>query len=317
MKKLILRWQNYTLTKKSLLFVESPLQLLNAHEAISEFNLKNYEVVIRLSNKKENDSQIKYLVDYLNIQNIKYVLIKVDDKGLTDYIKLLMYKYKYLIKKVKKVFIGNYDSGFFKLIMKQFTREQIILLDDGSKTLAIQKQFSENNFYNLFTIYNVETINNQLIYNNRYNKITTILKNLKFNNDEILFLGMKLSEIGIITEKEYIRLLVEIADIYKHYTIIYVTHRGESKSKIEKIKEIRNISIQNYSYPIELLGIFEKSIPNKVISFYSTAVLTIKYIYNIEAECFSFDFSTSKHKDAIESVYDYYKKEMKVINLND
>jgi len=297
---------------KSLLFVESPLQLLNANEAISEFNLKNYEVVVRLSNKKENDTQIKYLIKYLNIQNIKYASIRVDDKGITDYIKLLMYKYKYLIKKVEKVFIGNYDSGFFKLIMKQFTKEQIILLDDGSKTLAIQKQFSESNFYNLFTMYNVETMNNQLIYNNRYNKITTNLKNLKFNYDEILFLGMQLSEIGIITEKEYIRLVVEIANIYKNYTIIYVTHRGESESKLEKIKEIKNISIQNYSYPIELLGIFESSIPNKVISFYSTAVLTMKYIYNIDAECFSFDYRNSKYTDLIDEVYNYYRTEINV-----
>jgi hypothetical protein len=293
---------------RNLFFIESPLQLLNAYEVIFEFNLKNYKIIIRLSKMKENDKQIKYLVKYLDIKNVKFITIKAEKKSLNDYIKLFVYQYKFIMKKIDKVFIGNFDSGFFKLILKQFPKEKIILLDDGSKTLAIQKQFSESNFYNLFTMYDITSVKNQIIYKNKYKKLNEKLKSLNIVHNEVLFLGMKLSEIGVISEKEYIRLLQKISTEYKDKNIIYIPHRGESVIKLQKISEIENITIKSYDYPVELLGLFEDSLPYKVASFYSTAVLTMKYIYNIEAECFLFDYNDSQYRTLIDEVYDYYKK---------
>ena len=303
---------------ENLLFVESPLQLLNAYEAIYQFNLVNYEVIIRLSNEEINDKQIRYLVDFLNIENVEFVTINSRQKTLVDYMNLLIYKYKYKFsKKIEKIFIGNFDSRFFKLVMQQFKRNQIILLDDGSKTLDIQKQFSENYFYNLFTIYDITSIENQLIIKNEYTKLRTKLKKLNICKDKILFLGAKLSEIGIIDEHKYIKLLQKISDKHKEKKIIYVIHRGESKNKLQKIGDIKNITIKSYDFPIELLGLFEKSIPYKVVSFYSTAILTMKYLYRIEAECYSFDYSPSQYKESIDIVYDYYSRFIKVIDLHD
>jgi hypothetical protein len=201
--------------------------------------------------------------------------------------------------------------------MNQFPKEKIILLDDGSKTLAIQNKFTDSNFYNLFTMYNIEVIKNQIIYKNKFKKLSEKLKSLHIIQEEVLFLGMKLSEIGIITEDEYIELLKKISNQYIDKKIIYVTHRGESQEKLKKIAEIANITIKSYSYPIELLGLFEDTLPYKVVSFYSTAILTMQHIYKIEAECFSFDYSFSVHKKAIDSVYAYYSKNLKVIDLND
>lgn len=304
--------------KKSYLFVESPLQLLNAYEAIHKFNLKNYKIIIRLSNHIENDKQIKFLVKQLNLNNFEFILINSDKKTINDIFKILINKYKYKFQNnIDKVFIGNYDSGFFKIIMKQFNKDKIILLDDGSKTLAIQKQFSKDCFYNLFTIYDIAPFKGQKIYKNEYKGIRIKLQDLKVAKNKILFLGAKLSEIGIIEEKKYIELLQKISRKYNDKTIIYITHRGESKNKLQKIEKIENIDIKRFNFPIELLGLFETSIPCKVASFYSTAVLTIKYLYNIEAECFLFNYSSSKYREDIDSVYSYYSKFLKVTDIND
>jgi hypothetical protein len=88
------------LAYKNLLFVESPFQLLNAYEAIYNFDVKNnYKLVIRLSGVKENDKQLKFLIDYLDLKNVEFVLIKSEKKKIEDYIKIIFYKYKYLLKK--------------------------------------------------------------------------------------------------------------------------------------------------------------------------------------------------------------------------
>ena len=140
---------------KTFLFVESPLQLLNAYEAIHAFHLKHYKIIIRLSDNTENDKQIKFLVQYLDLKHIKFLTIKAEKKGVNDYIKLFICKYIFHFRKIDKVFIGNFDSGFFRLILQQIPKEKVILLDDGSKTLAIQNQFTNNTFYHFFTLYNI------------------------------------------------------------------------------------------------------------------------------------------------------------------
>ena len=294
---------------KSYLFVESPLQLLNAYEAIAKFNLQNYEIIVRLSNHKENDKQIKFLIDYLKLKNINNIIINGDKKTLADYMKILYYQIKYKFISIDKIFIGNYESGFFKQIMKQFNRDKIILLDDGAKTLFIQKQFSNNNFYNLFTMYDLNPINNnQIIYKNSFEELNKKLIKMNFNREEIFFLGMKLNEIGIVSEETYVKFIEKISKKYKKQKIIYIVHRGESENKLKKIQSIGNIEIRSYSFPIELVGFFEKNIPKKVISFYSTALLTMKYIYNIEVESYIFDYNNSKYKIVIDEVYNYYKQ---------
>ncbi len=306
--------------KKSLLFVESPLQLLNAYEAVSYFNLENYIYIVRLSNNEANDEQIMNLLKLLKIDksNIEYMYIRTINRTLYDYSQLLFYRYKYMfVKNIDKIFIGNYESGFFNLIIKQFSKESIILLDDGAKTLSIQSKFTNSKNYNLFTMYDIKTLQNQNIFINSYREVLTNTKELLIKKDEILFLGTKLSEAGIIEEEYYINLIQNICNYYLDKKIVYIVHRGESQEKLSEIEENKNIIIRQLNYPIELYGLCEKEIPYKVSSFYSTAIYTMKKIYHLEAECFRFDYSGSVHEYAIEEVYSFYEKEMKVISLDD
>ena len=300
--------------KKSLLFVESPLQLLNAYEAICYFKLHDYRVIVRLSGQEQNDKQIKNLIKILNINNVNYITIRVKNRKLIDYYHLFINSFKYYFKNVDKVFIGNYDSGFFKLLLKQFKKSKIILLDDGTKTLTIQKQFSENNFYNMFTMYDIKPVGKQTIYKNNYDHIFNMLQKHEIKKREyILFLGMKLSELNIIDEKDYIYFLNKIANFYSNKSIIYIPHRGESINKLKIIeKYISNISIKYLNYPVELYGLYEQEIPASVVSFYSTALLTMKNIYKVEVNSFKFNYNDSIYKDTIDEVYKYYENYMLV-----
>ncbi len=306
--------------KKSLLFVESPLQLLNAYEAVSYFNLKNYSYIVRLSNNEANDKQIINLLKLLKINktDVQYIYLRTMNRTSYDYSKLLFYRYKYIfVKNIDKIFIGNYESGFFKLFIKQFSKQSIILLDDGAKTLSIQNKFTNTKNYNLFTMYDIEALENQKNYINSYRQVLSKIKELSINQDEILFLGTKLSEVGIINEEYYIKLIQNICNYYSNKKIVYIIHRGESKEKLNLVQKNKNIVIKQLDYPIELYGLYEKEMPFKVSSFYSTAILTMNKIYNLEAECFKFNYSNSIHASAIDEVYSFYRKEMKVLNLDD
>ena len=62
---------------KCLILIESPLQLLNAYEAIKHFNIINFTLYVRFSCVETNDSQIKRLINILDInkENIRSVVM--------------------------------------------------------------------------------------------------------------------------------------------------------------------------------------------------------------------------------------------------
>ncbi len=302
---------------KDMIFVESPLQLVNALEVIASFVLKDYVLYIRYSNNKTNDAQLDKVIEIFNVKrtNIKKIYLSPSNRRLLDYIKILFYFIYSKTFKVNRLFIGNLDSKFLSVIYNNINKDKIIALDDGSKTIALQEKFNRHNFYHLFTMYFLKNIDNQNIYINNYENLKSLLRN-KHKTEHIIFLGSKLNEAEIISEDKYLSLIIRIAEYYKKQ-ITYIPHRGEDGEKLKKISEIKNIKIKNLDYPVELYGLYEKEIPNIVASFYSTALLSMKNIYGIEPESFYFDFSASEHKDSIESVYDYYKNEMKVIELHE
>lgn len=307
--------------KKNILFVESPLQLLNAYEAVNFFELDDFYYVIRLSGNVNNDKQIKEIVNRLGIVNCVFLNLNAQNKKIVDYLILLLYRFKFIFssKNIEKIYIGNYDSKFLSLIMKQFINEKIVLLDDGSKTFEIQRTFKPSQHLNLFTMYDILPVGNQIVYKNSYNRILELLRdeNVIFDNSSVLFIGSKLSEDGAISDKYYIALLNEISEFYKGKTIVYVPHRDESKSKLKEIGAINNVEIKVIGYPIEFFGLYESVIPATISSFFSTALMTMKGFYTVDVESFSFDYSHSNEKQEIDNLYEYYKTEMSVVRLSD
>lgn len=302
----------------SLFFIESPLQLLNAYEAESYFTCKKSFYIVRLSNNKQNDEQIEKLIEYLSIRE-KCFIIKINskNKNIIDLIKILILKiYFFRIKNIfERFFIGNFESGLFSLLTKKLKKEQIILLDDGSKSIVTQKNFTDDFNFDFFSFYDLIPFKNQNIYKNNFEKLRNKIS-LKTSTNEILILGSKLSEISIIDEDYYIELIKKISTYFQDKELIYIPHREENKNKLERIKkEIPNIKINYIEYPVEFYGINENKKIKTVISFYSTALYTMSKIYDSEAIAVKFNFEKSEHKINIEEVYNFYEKHMKVVDL--
>ena len=279
-----------------LYLIESPFQFLSALEAKYKFGEGKF--LIRYSGKKENDRQLKNMIQFFDIKNLQEIKINVDKK-IYDFIKLFYFRFKSF--KENKFFVGNLESGFFNLLLKKVNKNNIILMDDGAKTIYIQNFFNEHYFYHLFTMFNLKPLRKQFVYINNFEYLKSQLKDLNYSN-EVIFVGSKLSELNIVSEREYLDVLLILLNKYKN--LVYIPHREESLEKLKKISNM-GIKIEKTDLPIELIGI--KKVPKKVISFYSTALISLKRIYEIESNFIKLNLNNK----VLEKIYSYYQTELK------
>jgi hypothetical protein len=299
----------------ALVFIESPLQLLNAVEAIKFFKVKEYEIIIRLSGNIKSDKQIINVVDSLNLESkyIKFITINSRNHSIKDILKIVFYRFRYFFVNVQYVFVGNFESGFFKQVIKQFSLNSIVYLDDGAKALNYQPVL-ETGRVHFFSTFNLsETALIHTTYNNySFLKTRLTIESLKCLENKIVFLGQKLVELDILTEKEYVNYVYEMAERFKGSEIEYIPHRGETSAKLERINRIPNVSVHELDYPVELYGLYNSELPGKIISFYSTAIYTMSLMYGISAYAIRFNYNDSEYKDAIDMVYSSYEKNNRI-----
>ena len=306
---------------KSLFLVEAPFQLLSAYEAIGDYEIKEYIIVVRLSNTVNNDLQLRKLVDTLfkNDKQVKYISLSAKNKSLFEYLKALYNIIYFGIYQIKftKIFFGNLESGFLSKIIKLTKHNKIILLDDGIKTITFQNRFSENKFYNLYTMMDdLKYISKQKIVINKFNRLNKLLKEINYT-DDVMLIGSKLSEAGIIEESYYIKLIKEISQQHEEKKINYIQHRGENEEKLFKIAQINNIEVVQLVYPLEFYPLYRASLPKTIVSFYSAALVSMGKLYSGSTMiAYKFNFTNYKQEDNIEESYKYLDKHMKVIDLN-
>lgn len=302
----------------ALFLVESPFQLLCALEAEDHFKFSESYFLIRLSGEKRNDEQLLRLSnEFLKEKNYKILFIRSKKKSLKDYARFFLYKGFFFVRllRAEKIFVGNIESRFLNYLIKGISKNKIILLDDGAKTLIIHTKYADNKCYNLFTIYDLMPYKNQKIYKNQFLRLKRNFSNYEVET-EVLFLGTKLTELGFVTHQQYISYLKKIVDYFDTKKIIYIPHRGEDINKLKTLQtEIPQLSITKLNFPVELYGLNFFKKPSIVASFYSTALLTIKYIYNCDIVSFKYDYGDSKNKDDIDQVYNFYEKHINVVAL--
>ena len=298
----------------SIFFVESPLNLVCAYEAINFFKMRKYMLIVRLSSSENNNRQMRNLIQTLGVEDkVKYIIINSYKRSIADYLKTALLVLRSILDfRSTRIFIGNLHSGFLSIIARCYSRERVILIDDGSRTILLQKLFNDNYFYNLFTIYKIRPIKGQMVYKNSLEATRKIIKSVKLCEDSILFIGSKISEINIVSEEYYFQLLVDIFQQYSAKNIIYIPHREEKQSKVEKIGSISNVSIEKINYPVEMIGMYKDKIPKKALSFYSTALLTMKKLYGIEVKSCYFNYESSIYKNDIDTIYSFYAKELEM-----
>lgn len=283
----------------NLFLLRSPLQIINAIEAIEYFNLKNNILVLIYGASEINKIQMEQLIESARWKNI----IHIENKSKSKY-----FQYINLIKKLKKnrykyVFLGELGI-IHKITIPNVIKEKVFLLDDGTATLEYYKKNIKTNKYNkynfreirflflglkikirdkvnLFTyfdlkpVHGIEVIKNDLSYLKK-----TYIKNTKKDGDTIYFIGQQVEHLNIMTLDTYKTILSQLMNKFNK-NIIYIPHRAEAEDFIASIASIDNplLMVQKINQPIELYFLENKIYPLHVISYFSTALTTLGMIY--------------------------------------
>jgi len=308
-------------TKRIFFIVESPLQLLSALEAIFLLKPYNYLLIVRYSEQRNNRQLTKIIQDLdVDTRYIKFVHFDSQINIKNSY-KIFKFMLWMVIKKreVKEIYLGDYNSKILTLLRKYvFNKNKIYYLDDGVATLNIQKNFSKDNFYHLFTMYNLPPLDKQKItqhhflYLKNYFKMDTLEK-----ETVVLLLGNKFYEEKLISKEYFFQSLEQLLSFYPDQKIRYIAHRDEETEKLKYLEQYYGFDVVQYDYPIELYGLYEKKIPSEIVSFLSTALLTMKMIY-VDVNVTAYRINLNElldRKEGFSNIYKVYENYLDVKDL--
>ncbi len=288
---------------KNLFIIGTPLQLINAIEAVHHFKLKNNILILVHRSRESNMKQMQEILDlhpWDEIIEIPYS----SNSSLMKYVKLVKdlknHAYGYLFMAKLEVVP--------KLLLANLNKQKVFLLDDGTLTIAIYEKYIRTNklnkynfkelrfllfglkvkirdTINLFSLFNLSQANSNEVVKNNLDYLretylnTEARKEFKKDEDTVYFLGQPLD--SLIDIREYKQSLEAVIKKYNK-KIIYICHRGESKQTQDLLSTIDKdyFELLDIGMPVELYFLFNKIYPSQIISYCSTAVTTVDLLYN-------------------------------------
>ncbi len=264
--------------QKALLFVESPLQLLCAYQAVDTFQLRKTDIniVIRLTKRGKNDSHMLKLADDLGI-DFQVITLR-PDRLKVDILRASFKLFSILIKRYDIVFLGSYFSRFLSTLRKILRTDAVYYLDDGAATFRVQEKLSETlQTANLFTFLPIRTLENQTVIFHRFEALKERFSLGDFEKKGKYFVGQPVQIMQGISEAQYMKYLIKISE---REPIFYIPHRVEEKTFLEKLENNPNIQVLYLETNIELYFLNSGIVPETVYSVYSTALFTMSNLFD-------------------------------------
>ena len=253
---------------KNISIISSGFQLLNAFELSKHYNIELSYFAVYDSEKEKK--QLLNTAEFLKITKISLI----NRVKITTYFKLV---YIFRFKKIDNFIIGHLEDNHMLFAAKILYYKKIFLVDDGFSTLkdyanyiSFKKKFKYPKELIFYSIFDFE--NDKCFIKNRLN---IFQKNNKEISDEVFFIGQPMEE--IIGLNYYYSVLEKINALNPNF--IYIAHRRDSKIKLLYIKNNLDIKVLELDEIIELYLIKSKSIPKKIISFYSTSLVILSIIF--------------------------------------
>jgi hypothetical protein len=318
---------------RDLFFVSDPFHILSAVEAKAHFKTEESVLIVLLKNKPELDKIIKRAI--LLFEWGKIIYVNPPKK----------YRFLFHLKFVKS-FLKQYSSGFRYIFLKDIAsspvahfqkvlavnlkHQKIFSLDDGAATIIdYQTKERETSFfkkyrwmlfglkydlkqkYSFFTVFKLKQKTHEIVSHNFFHFRKKIEESeFSKNPNNFYFIGSPLVNENIISEqtfKETLRNIIKNSKENSKY--FYIPHRRCDDKSIEIVKEI-GFEISKFNMPIELVFLEKKEMPVNIISYYSTALLSLKVIFDVE-NAFMYEIDSEqllKMKKEISNVFLEYKK---------
>ena len=213
----------------TLVYVDSPFQLLQYVEYSNRFVNENTKLIIRHNCSFENDNQLDNLVNLFQINVYKIFKFKSNNIGVKNFLAIF-----FIMLGSKNAIFGNSNSLAFRFFRNFFFKSSIILLDDGVGTLNSKKAHKK---YKRFSIFNGIVPN---VEHNDFRFLSSLVAQKDIPKVKII-VGAKLVEELIVEQKVYFNLIKKIIDNLKSSKedkrLVYIPHREESEESLFDLKK--------------------------------------------------------------------------------
>jgi hypothetical protein len=292
--------------------VESPLQLLAAIEYIHRFGNNSVLLIIRKNGNVRNDEMLDELRRRYNLA--EPVILSINKDG--NYLKLFfitirLFFWRMIKVSPQEIVVGDLRSLWIQILLFRFSDSKVTLIDDGNVILEfVEKDLLGNLKYNFnirsrilikkriqqlkkdeilfFTIFHsVITDRPKLCIENKlsfFRDKRLVTEGFKVTK-QIFFIGSPLSEEGIISLQDELKLIEKCRAHFAEFEFFYVLHRRECRKKVLKLLPEREIV--KFDLPLELQFLTQSKNPEVVCSIYSTALLSLSILFE-DIKCYSF-----------------------------
>ena len=291
-------------------FVESPLQLINAFEALHYFSLEhqNNIILIRRSSSELANKQLEKTLQFYDVSKVHIIYIG------ELFPKLYFFNVVTIIFKIlsqsgmHKFYIGEYNALWARIFPYLFSKSFFILFDDGSATIALHQYEYDFSKYRasskwkkfikvpilkllyggarkvtLFTMFDLKPYPSQKVFKNSFAFLKQKLRVESSNPDLVYFIGGNWVESNEVKKEDYLLLLTNIFKIYtdQKKKIIYIPHRKEKLEKFNGLRAMFDCSLEiiTLDVPVEIYFLHKKEKPINIGGFGSTALFTLGQMY--------------------------------------
>lgn len=297
--------------KRALFFISKPQELLGAIEAREQFNISK-STLLYSCKEGIDKTTIEYLI---HTSGHWHDVIFVKPKPYYGYFWVKLLK---LLKTqhFNYVFTRAFASSAY--VIHNLNYNEHILLDDGSVTVVISKEFKDNgnltkrfslfkglnkngfkyktiswlyslfnisvekpiNKISFFTFINLPKIKHQNVYKNKMNWLNSLKESgsLKTLDNTIFVVGTDFCGAKILSVNAYIEELLKIKMHYNTKKLVYIPHPRENDAFLNSLKQ-HGFGIRKNKYNIELDFLLANEIPKYITGTVSTALITMKLIY--------------------------------------
>jgi hypothetical protein len=294
----------------NLFIIDNPWRFINAIEALNHFKTTNNILVIRKTKNDKNTQQVNNLINKSDWHKIIYMPVN-NRSNFINYVKI-----------IKQLKLENYNNIFIswdwfdRLVFANLNFKQAYTVDDGTSIINIYKQIKNNTenvslknklkcllfglkiksnkSINFFTSFNLSSFDKHLVVKNNLSTLTKSYKLIEFKKTNAVYIiGQPLVTKNMISSYDYLTIIKTICNhfIFKFGTdieIIYIPHRDENIDAKHLLRK-NNIKIMNINQPIEKYFLESKIFPSCVVSFFSTALFNLDFIFNENANCYFYE----------------------------
>lgn len=323
---------------KYLGYVESPLQAFNLMEYVDFYNIDIDVLVVNSKSliSSTNHSQILSVIKFLRFKEVVFLDLESNKKNLFK-IKHFANENNFLKKSFDEditLIGGEYRSMVFWFIAKKFKRRKVVILDDGTATLRINRKqrpskvlikdlilkmigcadpFKEKiSFFSIYDISDNVSLHDS-VTKHSYSSFANKTIHYPDDNNSVYVIGTPLFEAGVIKGNDIeitFSMLSSLKEMFAEKKVIYIPHRRERKEKIDAIAKM--VHVQTLDYPFELFSLINKKNIRYMGGFYSSLFDNMLYIYNGNLSISSFyvpgEVIFPSWQEFVESVYTNYKR---------